>query len=400
MLPEVRREYNRLFTQERYQAFKDSIARAVDHVPPFRIAETPVFVPKSLKLLLAQACDEINQVVCAPDFKKLTDNAIKHPTLRVPGEDYHTRFLQMDYGICLDENGDLFPQLIELQGFPSLYFFQELLSEQYRKHFYVPENYSVFMDDLNRHTYIELLRQVIIGDNRPENVVLLEIEPDQQVTNIDFLRARQLLGLKVLCITKLKKDGKKLYYLDEKGKKIPVYRIYNRVIFDELNKRQDLKREFYFKDEVEVEWVGHPNWFFRISKYIMPMLDHIRFVPNCLYLDQIDSYPEDLENYVLKPLYSFAGSGVQLNVTPELLDQLDDKGNYILQKRVEYQPFPIAPDGGVKVEIRMLMIWEHGKPTARIVNNLVRLSKGAMIGVKYNKDKDWVGASVGFFEPG
>jgi hypothetical protein len=229
--------------------------------------------------------------------------------------------------------------------------------------------------------------------------VLLEIEPEQQVTNIDFIRARQLLGLKVLCITKLRKDGKKLYYLDEKGRKIPVYRIYNRVIFDELNKRQDLKREFYFKDEVEVEWVGHPNWFFRISKYIMPMLNHCRFVPSCLYLDQIEKYPEDLDQYVLKPLYSFAGSGVQLNVTPELLDQLDDRENYILQKRVKYQPFPIAPDGGVKVEIRMLMIWEHGKPTARIVNNLVRLSKGAMIGVKYNKDKDWVGASVGFFEP-
>lgn len=399
MQPEIRREYNRQFTPERYQAFKESIAKAVDHVPPFRIAETPVFVPKSLKLLLAQACDEINQVVCDPNFKQRTDNAIKHPTLKVPGEDYHTRFLQMDYGICLDEHGNPFPQLIELQGFPSLYFFQELLSEKFRQHFYIPEDYSVFMDDLNRHSYIELLREVIIGDNNPENVVLLEIEPEQQVTNIDFIRARQLLGLKVLCITKLKKEGKKLYYLDEKGKKIPVYRIYNRVIFDELNKRQDLKREFYFKDEVDVEWVGHPNWFFRISKYIMPMLNHIRFVPSCLYLDQIEKYPDDLDHYVLKPLYSFAGSGVQLNVTPELLDQLDDRENYILQKRVEYQPFPIAPDGGVKVEIRMLMIWEHGKPTARIVNNLVRLSKGAMIGVKYNKDKDWVGASVGFFQP-
>lgn len=399
MQPEVRHEYNKQFTEERYQAFKDSIARAVDHVPPFRIAETPVFVPKSLKSLLAQACDEINQVVCAPNFKQRTDNAIKHPTLKVPGEDYHTRFLQMDFGICLDENGNPFPQLIELQGFPSLYFFQELLSEQFRQHFYIPEDYSVFMDELNRHTYVELLRKVIIGDNDPKNVVLLEIEPEQQVTNIDFLRARQLLGLKVLCISKLKKEGKKLFYKDDEGNKVPVYRIYNRVIFDELNKRQDLKREFYFKDEVDVEWVGHPNWFFRISKYIMPMLNHIRFVPSCLYLDQLDEYPEDLNKYVLKPLYSFAGSGVQLNITSELLDQLEDKENYILQKRVDYQPFPIAPDGGVKVEIRMLMIWEHGAPTARIVNNLVRLSKGEMIGVKYNRDKTWVGASVGFFEP-
>ncbi|GJM28300.1 MAG: hypothetical protein DHS20C17_09350 [Cyclobacteriaceae bacterium] len=400
MQPEIRSEYNRLFTRERYQTFKESIAKMVDHVPPFRIAETPVFIPKELKQLLCDACNEINKVVCDPDFKQRTDNAIKHPTLKVPGEDYHTRFLQMDFGICQDASGRSIPQLIELQGFPSLYFFQELLSEQYRKHFYIPEGYSVFVDDLNMQSYIELLRKVIIGDNDPINVVLLEVEPEKQVTNIDFLRAQQHLGLKVLCISNLKKEGRKLFYLDEQGNKIPVYKIYNRVIFDELNKRPDIKREFYFKDEVDVEWVGHPNWFFRISKYIMPLLNGSRFVPDSLYLDQIDRYPDDLSQYVLKPLYSFAGSGVQLNITPQLLDDLTDRENYILQKRVAYHPFPIAPDGGVKVEIRMLMIWEHGKPTARIVNNLVRLSKGAMIGVKYNKDKDWVGASVGFFEPG
>ena len=399
MQPEVRREYNRQFTPEGYQAFKDSIAQSVDHVPPFRIAETPVFVPKLLKGLLIEACNEINQIVCDPNFKQRTDDAIKHPTLRVPGEDYHTRFLQMDFGICLDENGQPIPQLIELQGFPSLYFFQELLSKSYREHFYIPDDYSVFVDDLDQQSYIELLRKVIVGDNDPENVVLLEVEPEKQVTNIDFIRAHQLLGIKVLCISKLIKDHKKLYYLNDNGNRIPIYKIYNRVIFDELNKRPDLKREFYFKDEVDVEWVGHPNWFFRISKYIMPMLNHSRFVPNCLYLDQVEKYPENLSDFVLKPLYSFAGSGVQLNVTPALLDKLEDKKNYILQKKVTYQPFPIAPDGGVKVEIRMLMIWEHGEPTARIVNNLVRLSKGAMIGVKYNKNKDWVGASVGFFEP-
>jgi len=399
MLPEVRAEYNRRFTAERYQAFKDGLAEVVDHVPPFRIAETPVFVPKRLKELLNDACNEITQVICDPGFKQRTDDAIRHPTLKVPGEDYHTRFLQLDFGICLDEQGQPIPQLIELQGFPSLYFFQELLSEQYRKHFYIPEGFTVFMDDLNMQSYIELLRQVIIGDNDPHNVVLLEVEPEKQVTNIDFLRAQQHLGLKVLCISNLKKDGKKLFYLDEAGNRVPVYKIYNRVIFDELNKRHDIKREFYFKDEVDVEWVGHPNWFFRISKYTMPLLNQSRFVPDCHYLDKLDRYPDNLNDYVLKPLYSFAGSGVLLNITPKQLDELPDRENYILQKRVDYHSFPIAPNGGVKVEIRMLMIWEQGQPTARVVNNLVRLSKGAMIGVKYNKDKDWVGASVGFFEP-
>jgi len=398
MHPDIRAAYNKQFTPEKYEAFKQYIAQAVDHTPPFRIAETPVFVPLALKNQLMEACEQINQVVCQTNFKDLTHDAIKHPTLRVPGEDYHTRFLQMDFGICLDEHGYPIPQLIELQGFPSLYFFQELLSKAYREHFDIPEAYSVYFDGMNSDEYVELLRSVIVGDNDPKNVILLEVEPEKQVTNIDFLRAHQLLGIKVLCISKLKKRGRALHYLDEEGKEVPVHKIYNRVIFDELSKRDDLEREFYFKDEVDVEWVGHPNWYFRISKYIMPMLTG-RYVPECLYLDHLAAYPEDLDQYVLKPLYSFAGSGVQLNITPKLLDSLDDKENYILQRRVQYQPFPIAPNGGVKVEIRMLMIWEQGQNRARIVNNLVRLSKGEMIGVKYNKDKDWVGASVGFFEP-
>jgi len=398
MHPEARAAYNQHFTAERYEAFKDYIASEVNHVPPFRIAETPVFIPVTLKNQLLEACDQINQVVCQTNFKELSKDAIKHPTLRVPGEDYHTRFLQMDFGICLDEQGKPIPQLIELQGFPSLYFFQELLSTAYRKYFEIPEDFTVYFDGMNSRDYVQLLKEVIVGTNDPKNVILLEVEPEKQATNIDFLRAQQLLGIKVLCISKLKKEGRKLYYLNEQGKKIPVYRIYNRVIFDELTKRDDLEREFYFKDEVDVEWVGHPNWFFRISKFTMPLLKG-PYVPECLYLDKLRTYPQDLSNYVLKPLYSFAGSGVQLNVTPKLLDDLPDKENYILQKRVHYQPFPIAPDGDVKVEIRMLLIWEQGQSNARIVNNLVRLSKGEMIGVKYNRDKDWVGASVGYFEP-
>ena len=245
--------------------------------------------------------------------------------------------------------------------------------------------------------YIEMLRNIIVGDNNPENVVLLEIEPEKQTTYIDFKGAEEHLGIKVLCISKLIKHGKKLFYENEEGKEVPIYKIYNRVIFDELAQRDDITRQFYFTDEVDVEWVGHPNWFFRISKYTMPLLKN-KYVPESLYLDRLDQYPEDLGNYVLKPLYSFAGSGVKLNITPQELDQIVDRENYILQKKVKYEPVVSTPNDPAKCEIRMLMLWDKGQKEARIVNNLVRLSKGEMIGVRYNKDRDWVGASVGFFE--
>ncbi|MEO1096644.1 MAG: hypothetical protein AAFX57_02680, partial [Bacteroidota bacterium] len=265
------------------------------------------------------------------------------------------------------------------------------------------KHFSVFLPVNAVHMYgkslrnIKMFREIIIGDSDPKNVVLLEIEPEKQNTYIDFLAANKYIGIKVLCISKLKKRGKKLYYFDEQGEEVAVHKIYNRVIFDELDKRPDIKSEFHFEDEVDIEWVGHPNWFFRISKYTMPLL-RSKYVPECFYLDQLKEYPKDLQNYVLKPLYSFAGAGVKLNITAEELDAIEEKENYILQKRVNYIPIVESPNEPVKCEIRMLMLWKRGETKATIVNNLVRLSKGEMIGVKYNKNKDWVGASVGFFE--
>jgi hypothetical protein len=396
MIQDIRNEYNKKFTPEKYRGMLDHISQKYNHKPPFRIAETPVFVPDILKKRLIEACDDINAVICQPNFKEITTEAIRHPMLRVPGEDYHTRFLQMDFGICLDENGDPFPQLIEVQGFPSLYFFQDVLATAYRKFFEIPRELTVHVNDLNREDYIGLLHDIIVGDSDPKNVVLLEIEPELQNTYIDFLGAADYLGIKVLCITKLKKDGRRLYYLDDSGKDVTIHKIYNRVIFDELDRRRDLNLEFSFGDEVDVEWVGHPNWFFRISKYTMPLIKS-KYVPECYYLDQLESYPDDLSNYVLKPLYSFAGSGVRLDISARDLDGISDRHNYILQRRVKYEPVIKSPNEPVKCEIRILMLWNKDETKATIVNNLIRLSKGAMIGVKYNKDKDWVGASVGFF---
>lgn len=397
MIQNHRQQYLAQFTQEKYQRFLDSIAKEYNHRPPFRIAETPIFIPNILKERLITACNDINKVIVQPNFKEITADAIKHPHLQVPGEDYHTRFLQMDFGICKDEHGDPTPQLIEIQGFPSLYFFQDLLSKAYREHFEIADNLHVHLDGLNSASYIELLREVIVGENDPKHVVLLEVEPEKQATYIDFLGAEHHLGIKVLCISQLKKDGRKLYYLSENGERVEIHKIYNRVIFDELNQRDDIKREFYFRDEVDVEWVGHPNWFFRISKYTMPLLES-PYVPESVYLDRIETYPDNLEDYVLKPLYSFAGSGVKLNITKQDLDAIADRENFILQKKIKYEPIVQTPGEPVKCEIRMLMLWNKGESQARIVNNLVRLSKGEMIGVRYNKDKDWVGASVGYFE--
>ncbi|OBX25579.1 hypothetical protein LX77_00457 [Gelidibacter algens] len=399
MIASLRNAFNAQFTEEKYTQLTDDIAKQFNYAPKFKIAETPVFIPRALKEQLVAACDDIMKVINQPNFKELTEGAFFNERMKVPNEDAHSKFLQLDFGVCLDAEGKLTPKLIELQGFPSLYFFQELLGRMYRKHYDgIPEDFSQHLNGLTSEEYIELLRQEIVGDTDPKQVILLEIEPEKQATAIDFYATEALLGIKVLCISKLIKKGKQLFYLDDNGSEIQVKKIYNRIIFDELDQRPDLKRAFDFKDDVDIEWIGHPNWFFRISKYTMPILEG-DYVPKSYYLDQLETIPTDLENYVLKPLYSFAGAGVQIHVDKAMIDAVEDKSNYLLQEKVAYAPIIETMDEPAKCEIRMMLLHNSKTNTTQIVSNLMRLSKGEMVGVKYNKDKTWVGGSTGFFEP-
>lgn len=399
MIASLRNAFNAQFTQEKYAGMLADINAQFDYTPQFKISETPVFIPKELKKKLVEACEDIMKVIDQPNFKELTEGAFFKDSMKVPNEDDHSKFIQLDFGVCLDENGKLTPKLIELQGFPSLYFFQELLGGMYRKHYEgIPEDFSQHLNGLTSEDYIELLRAEIVGETDPKQVILLEIEPEKQATAIDFFATADLLGVKVLCVSKLIKRGKELFYRDYNGTEIKVLKIYNRIIFDELDQRSDLVREYDFKDVVDVEWIGHPNWFFRISKYTMPLLKG-DYVPKSYYLDQLATIPTDLENYVLKPLYSFAGAGVQIHVDKAMIDAVEDKSNYLLQEKVAYAPIIKTMDVPAKCEIRMMLLHNGKTNKTQIVSNLMRLSKGEMVGVKYNKDKTWVGGSTGFFEP-
>ena len=397
MISSHRNDFNSSFTEKKYQAFLKDIEQQVNYKAPFAIAETPVFVPKKLTDQLLQACDELVDVICRPDFAELSKGAVL-PEYDVPNETPHTDFLSVDFGICEDENGTLSPQLIEIQGFPSLFFYQEICAAAYHGHFEIPGHLNYLFGGLTSEGYKEKLQKIILGNSRPENVVMIDIEPETQNTRIDFIATENALGIKELCVADLKTEGKDVYYFDKNGKKTAVERIYNRVIFDELIKRTDLKREFLFGNEYNIEWVSHPNWFVRISKHSLPLFDS-EFVPDSFYLNQ-NGLPGDLENYVLKPLFSFSGQGVILNPTQKDINAIPDKerSNFILQKKVKYAPIIKTPDEPAKAEIRMMMAWEKGAERPEVLTSLVRLSKGDMVGVRYNKGKTWVGGSIGFFE--
>ncbi|CAN5903313.1 hypothetical protein BH24BAC1_BH24BAC1_02500 [soil metagenome] len=395
MIPSLRQAYNAQFTEEKYQAFLDHLNGLHAYKIPFRIAETPVFVPASLREHLIRACEEIVDAICRPDFKERTRQAVP-PALQVPGEDAHPQFLAIDFAVTQDAEGEWLPQLIELQGFPSIFGFQEVVGRAYQRYFTVPEALSYFPGQLEAGPYRELFRKILVGRHQPEQVILLEIEPEKQNTTIDFLCTEALTGVRAVCLSQVIREGRQLFYLRD-GEKTRIHRIYNRVIFDELLQRPDLPRQFNLTEEVDVEWAGHPNWFFRISKYTMPFLQS-RYIPESFFLHELPAYPPDLENYVLKPLFGFAGAGVKYNVTQADLDQVEQREDFILQRKVAYAPAIQSPDGPVKTELRMLYLWPEGDARPTLAINLARLSKGDMIGVKYNKNKTWVGGSIGFFE--
>ena len=289
-------------------------------------------------------------------------------------------------------------QLIEMQGFPSLLAYEILVDDIFRKHFPVPENFSAYLGGLEKNTYIDLLKKIIIADHDPANVILLEIYPHQQKTRIDFYCTEDYIGIKTVCLTELIKEGKKLFY-NNNGDKTEIKRIYNRLIFDDLEKQSpevQEKGKILF-EELEVEWVPHPGWFYRISKYTLPLIKH-PYVPETNFLNELEKIPEDLENYVLKPLFSFAGQGVIIDIKPSDITNVSDPENWILQRKVSYADVIQTPDIPAKAEIRLFYMWQEGKARPIPANNLARLSKGKMIGVRYNKDKEWVGGSLCYFE--
>jgi hypothetical protein len=338
-----------------------------------------------------RAAKEIVDLTRTPEFARHAASAVPQ-NLKVPNESPHPNFFVVDFAIC-NEDDRLVPRLIELQAFPSLFGFQLLLLGCIRKAYpAIPRVWTSSFGGIKDEAYLDLLRRTILADSDPKNVVLLEIEPEKQKTRIDFAATERLLGIRPLCLTKVKKRGRQLFY-DRDGNEVRINRIYNRVIFDELIHRPDLNLPFRFQDDLDVKWVGHPNWYFRVSKHSLPFLKTDYTCP-AFFVDHFPT-PENIDKYVLKPLYSFAGHGVDIEPTREKITALQNPKEWILQRKIDYAAFvPTVDAQKSKAEIRMMFVWPENDDDPTLVNNLVRMSQGKMMGVDFNIDKTWVGASI------
>lgn len=397
MVSEPRQYFNESFSTEKYQKMLEEIHAEFPNTLDFRVAESPIFVDKELKIKILSACNSIIDEIKKDSFIDRTQRAIPEQHY-VPSENRRPDFLAIDFAVTKNSEGDFEPQLIELQGFPSLFAYQSYLSSKYKKHFNVQKGFSEFFNRLNTMSYMQEMQQFLLSGSHPKNTILLEVFPEKQKTRFDFALTKKFWGIEPVCITKLRKSGDDLYY-ESDGKKITVERIYNRLIFDDLDRNfTDLKLEVDLKSTHSAHWISHPNWFYRVSKFSMPLFKS-KYIPESNYLSEIKSTPEDLENYVLKPLFSFAGAGVKIDVTKEDLDKIKYPENYLLQRKITYEPcIKDLNNDGIKCEIRMLYIWPENASSPKLVTNLARLSRGKMIGVDFNKNFDWVGGSSAFFE--
>src|SRR5438874_1575803 len=351
MDPQLRAQFNADFTPEKYAALVRCVNETEKWPADFRISETPIFLTREFTDQVTRAANAIVDLTRTPEFARHAEDAIPEG-LEVPNESGHPNFLVVDFAVYA-EDGRLVPRLIELQAFPSLFGFQLLLLHCMRKAYPpIPRNWTSSFGGIKDEAYIELLRRTIIAESNPENVVLLEIEPEKQKTRIDFAATETLLHVRPVCATKIKRRGRDLFY-DRDGREVRIERIYNRVIFDELIRRPDLNLTFQFQDDLDVKWVGHPNWYFRISKHSLPFLKTEHTSP-AFFADEFPA-AEKIDNYVLKPLYSFAGHGVDMEPTHERIRALQNPHEWILQTKIEYAAFVPTLDGQKsKAEIRMM----------------------------------------------
>ena len=410
MIPSLRKQFNANFTPEKYQTFLRRIDDACGTHVSFRLAETPCFFPESLLERMAEHGKAlIRQLVESPEYRARSEASIP-AEFRVPNEPAHPMFVQVDFGLVRDASGELQPKLVELQAFPSLYAYQVTLAQSYIDVYGMTRasgsgfkasasdgrGLDFFLGGLNAESYSELLRRAIVGTHDPENVVLMEIHPEEQKTLPDFLLTEKMLGIRTVDITAIKKDGTRLYY-ERNGGRVPIRRIYNRAIVDELQ-RKHVELAFDWRDDLDVEWAGHPNWYFRISKFSIPYLQH-ESVPKTWFLNRLEKIPDDLQNYALKPLYSFAGLGVVIAPTKKDIEAIpaEKRGEYILQERLHFEPVIETPFGGTKAEVRVMYVWLD---QLQAVLTIIRMGRGLMMGVDHNRNMEWVGASAGLWIEG
>jgi hypothetical protein len=410
MIASIRQKFNAAFTEQAHQNYLAALNTPFPGALDFSVAETPIFIDKNFTEKVLATGDYVNKQIQSAHFKSITEPSLKNQAF-FPKETALPACIVMDFALAQNEHNEIVPALIELQGFPSLFAYELLQDECIRKIYTIPAGYSPYLNGYSKEKYLAHLETILKGDslidtknnldtktNSAKHTVLLEILPHQQKTRIDFYCTEKYVNIPTVCITEIFTEGTHLYY-EKAGKKIKIDRIYNRIVLDELKHqtKEIQEKGALLESNIDIEWVTHPHHFFRISKFLLPFLKHTN-IPHTQFVDQLTEIPTALEKYILKPLFSFAGQGVIIDINPGDIENIKDPSGWILQEKVNYANCIETPTGPAKAELRLFYFWDEEKQQYIATMNLARLSKGKMIGVNYNKNATWVGGSLAYFE--
>jgi hypothetical protein len=396
MIPELRKAYNAAFNHEMYASYKAGLEREAGCQIEFRMAETPLFLPPALRDEIVRNGLEIVRLLAMPEHQAYSLAAVP-PDFDTPRCDDHPLFLQVDFALVRGEgpaDGRIIPRLIELQGFPSLYAFQLFQGRALRRIAPGGEGLGFLLSGLDEGGFVELVGKALLAGHAGENVVLIELDPEHQKTLADLRLTEQLWGVRTVDATSVEVRGRQLWYRRD-GRPTRIDRIYSRIVPDELIAR-GIALPFRFTDDLEVEWAGHPTWYFRWSKHSLPWLRHPA-VPEAHLLSSLDNAPPDLDRWVLKPLFAFAGAGVNVDVSAADVDAvpMELRSQTMLMRKVDYEPVIETVDGLLsKAEVRVMLVWPAKDAAPTPVTTLVRLSQGKMMGVDFNRHRTWVGSST------
>jgi len=278
----------------------------------------------------------VADLLADPAYRRAAADVVPE-RFRVAGGETLPTFVAVDFGLV--RLGDrLEARLVELQAFPSLYGYQMMLGETSRD-LWGLEHVSPFPADVDRADYLKTVGAAITGGHDPAEVVLMEIDPADDLEH------------------------------------------------------QAIDLPFDYRDDLDVEWTGGPDWFYRVSKFSIPFLRH-PWVPRTYFLHEIAQLPDDREHWLLKPLFSYAGGGILFAPTDADIAKIpaDRRHLYVLQERVAFTPVIETPFGATQAEIRLMLVREGDGH--RLMMPLVRLGRGKMMGVDHNKGLTWVGASA------
>jgi hypothetical protein len=404
MIPTLRQAFNRRFRPEQYSALLAELTRATGAAPRFRVAETPCFLPAALVQQCAAIGTELTlKLLGDADYLRQAEQAIP-AGFRMPGLGTHPHFMTADFGLVEQPDGSLRPTLVELQAFPSIYAYQAALCAAYRSAYQLEPGLQHFLGGHSEESYFEALRKTVLGSHEPESVILTEVTPLEQKTYPDFALTAARLGIELVDIAELHVERSpghpaRVFRRDRSGRLAPVERIYNRAIVDEIIAKR-VALPFRYEEPLAVEWAGHPNWYFLLSKFSLPFLDHPA-VPRAWFLDdwlggQAPALPR--ERWILKPLFAFAGRGIQFAPSDEELRAIpaDERRGWIMQERMHFAPTIATPYGPTQMELRVLYLWPDGGELEPVLT-LTRLGRGKMMGVDHNRDQLWVGGSAAFY---